>query len=318
MSERYTEKRLNEDFTVYILFEDQLEASFAEVLDAAAEDYPALDWTFSPLGPFPINTRQPTIAVDTTGQVKIIGMPGRCDVDWTHAVHHARLTFPQAEEVIARHTDYIGITFTGPEGDTSTPARFRAAQYMTCLSAVLAKLPIASAVYFPSATAIMPPERWVRAADQAVEGKVPVLEWITFAIHAFDEPPEPLPITVSTIGLAAFLGRELVMPRVRLPFPEAVTFMCGASSMVLDADHTFRDGDTMGLSSDDKAFRIRECAEGQHGAQTDQWWFFHTSTDLDHIELFGESKRPAPPPDMDNSFEGDFETLRQRLSARLQ
>lgn len=318
MSERYSDKRLSEDFTVYILFEDQLEASFEEVIAAAAEDYPALDWVFTQLGPFPINTRQPTIACDTTGQVKIIGMPGRCEVDWTHAIHHARMTFPDAAQVIQRHTDHIGVTFTGPNGDTSTPARFRAAQYMTCLSAVLAKLPIASLVYFPSATAVVQPERWAKAADQAAAGQVPVLEWITFAVHGFDEPPEPLPVTVSTIGLAAFLGRELVMPRARLPLRDAVAFMCGSCSMVLDADHTFRDADTMGFTPEDKAFRIRECAEGQHGAQTDQWWFFHESSDLDHLEFFGESERPPPPPDMDNSFEGDFETLRQRLSARLQ
>ena len=69
----------------------------------------------------------------------------------------------------------------------------------------------------------------------------------------------------------------------------------------------------MGFDANDKAFRIRHVEEGHLDMQTDVWMLFHTSSRLDDEELLGERSLRPPPPGYDNSFEGDFDTLKNRL-----
>lgn len=329
--QRYSDKRMADDFVCYVLFSEPLQATFSELLEAAREDFPGLDWSHDNLGPDRIDTRDVTMCVDfghsddKKGRLKVLGHPGRCTLDWEDAIYKNRITFPEAGKAVARHTDYLSISVSHPKGDGSVKSliarRFDAARRMTCLAAVLAKLPIATAVYFPNGDTLLPPSAWIAAADDAMKGQIPVIAWMCMALHAFDEPPEPLPITLSTIGMAAFNGHEIVMPRMRMLWPEAMQFAYGAIRMLLEADHVFQDSNTLGMEAGDKAFRIRLAREGKKylakgetiSPQTDQWWLFHQSCDLDDIAIFGDRMGMPPPPGYDNTFTGDLDTLKNAL-----
>ena len=332
MSEqRYSDKRMSEDFTCYVLFSEPLQATFSELMQAAAEDYPGLDWSHENFGPEAINTRDVTLCVDfptadpKRGSVKVIGGPGRCEIDWEDAIYKNRIVFPEARTAVARHTDYIGISVSSAKGDGAVKSlvarRFDAARRMTCLAAVLAKLPITTAIYFPNGDTLLPGKSWVAAADAAMKGEIPTVVWIAPALHAFNEPPEPLPITLSTIGMAAFNGHEIVMPRMRIGWQDAIKFAHCFIKMQLEGDHVFRDSDTVGFEPGDKLFRIRRAYEGtplsakgeRIDPQTDQIWMFHKACDLDDVEIFGARSNRPPPPGYDNSFEGNLNTLRNSL-----
>lgn len=320
---RYSDKRLRDDFTVHVLFSEPLQGTAGEIVAAAAEDYPGLDWSFDNLGPDEVNTRSVTLAVDFQSNSKVRGMtrftghPGPCLLEPEPIVEKSKYAWrdpQQARDVMARHTDYLSVSVASPKDDISIAARFDAARRATCLSAVLAKLPIALGVYFPSADLLMPPETWAKAAETAMTGKVPVLQWVNIYANHFQPDETGIhPVTVGTIGMAAFNGHEIVMPMVRIPAKEAAIFTSCAVSMLLDADHEFGDGNTMGFDAGDKACRIRHVKEGTLDLQTDAWMLFHTSSGLDDEEILGERALRPPPPGVDNSFEGDFDTLKNRL-----
>ena len=332
MSEqRYSDKRMSEDFTAYVLFSEPLEGTFGEIIAAAAEDYAGLDWDHQALGPDRINTRGVTLCVDfgsespTRGSVKMIGVPGPCDVSWDDTYLKNRLVFPHAKDVVGRHTDHLSISVSSARGDGSAETlfarRFDAVRKLTCLVAVLAKLPITTAVYFPNGDTLLPPSVWEKAAEDAMKGEIPLLGWINFVVNAFDEPPEPLPITVSTIGLAAFNGHEIIMPRMRMLWPKAMEFAHVTTRMLIEGDHTFADSNTLGHEAGKPEFRIRHAAEGRqlrfpdgiHRPQTDQWWLFHETCDLDDIDIFGPRTGKPPPPGYDNSIHGDMDRLKKSL-----
>ncbi|MFN3936999.1 MAG: hypothetical protein ACK4KW_05410 [Gemmobacter sp.] len=94
---------------------------------------------------------------------------------------------------------------------------------MSFPAAVAAKLPTCLGVHGPGGAPPVRPDLWVTAAGIAMGGEFPVPVRMGVAIEAFDEPPATLPITVAAIGLAAFNGHEIVMPRMRMPWTEAIT-----------------------------------------------------------------------------------------------
>lgn len=322
---RYSEKRLQDEFTVYVLFSEPLQATVSEIIAATAEDYPGLDWSFENFGPDAVDTRSVTLAVDfranstSRGLSRITGFPGRCQLEWAPILEKSRAAWPNeagANAVMTRHTDHLSVSVASPKGDTSIAARFDAARRATCISAVLAKLPTALGVYFPSADLLLPPDSWAQAADTAMRGKVPVFQWVNLVPVQFDRDESGRhPVTISTIGMAAFNGHEIVVPHARIPAKEAAVLASCAVSMLLDANHEFGDGNTMGFDEDDKSVRIRHVEEGHLGLQTDTWMLFHSSSKLDDEDLLGERKLRPPPPGYDNTFEGDFETLKNRLYA---
>ena len=319
--ERYSDRRLREDFTIYVLFSEPLEGTASELFEAAAEDYPGLDWSFDNLGPNAINTRDVTLAVafekegDPHGMTRINGMPGRCELDWEPVINVSqRSVNPEARAVIERHTDHLSLAVSAPKGDTSLAARFMAARRVTCLGAVLAKLPTALGVYLPSADLLVPPKPWIEAADTAMKGEVPVFQWIAlYALPVEGHRDNRTCATVGTIGLAAFNGRELVMPQVCIPPSDSAQWIYGVTRMLLEADHVFRDGDTLGSERDHKPIRIRDVREGEQGCQTDTWMLFHESSLLDDETLLGKRGGTPPTPDMDTSIEGNWDTLKNKL-----
>lgn len=317
--ERYSEKRLKDSFTAYVLLTDDLEFRPSEILEAVREDYPGLAWTDKLELDTPFKTGEVSLAVFFTeeehnepGVVHMSSFPGQCDVDWGSVLHNAQYSFPNASEVINRHKTYLSVTVGSV--DQTLAARFDAARRATCLAAVFAKLPICSAVYFPSGDTIVQPDAWVEAADTAMQAKFPMLQWISLPIIPVPDGKEPVPVSLQTIGMAAFNGHEIFMPLVRMHPSEAGPWVLSAAHLLLERGHVFQDSNTLGMEdSTEKPIRIRHMPEGMMGAQTDMWALLHEKTTLDEMEVFGEHSRPPPPPGVDNTNRGDPDSLRKKL-----
>ncbi|MEL6169878.1 MAG: hypothetical protein AAFR35_14410 [Pseudomonadota bacterium] len=322
-AERYSETRIKDSFTAYVLFSEPLRGTISEVMAAVSDDYPGLDWSSEQLGQDVFDTRGVTLSTDLSGmsrsdltprgRTSFIGSPGRCEIDWAPIIGKARFIFPDAQAAVDRHTDYLSVSVDSPSGDTSIAARFDAARRVTCIAAVLAKLPTALGVYFPNGDTLVTPENWVKAAETAMKGEVPLEAWVTFFLAFFDAPPEPLPVTVSTVGVAAFTGHEIVLPKARLEPVEAVKYVYGAGYLLLQAGHEFVDSDTLGVEGGAEKLRIRHVQEGRFEAQTDQWVLIHPSSGIDDVEMFGERSRKPPPPGTANEIMNSPDTLKNRL-----
>lgn len=216
-SERYSDKRVSEDFTCYVLFTEPLQADVAEILAALREDYPALDWP-DPLfpgasGPFETGAGSSVVWMGDL-RMSLLGGLRRCDVDFDFAKNHL---FPGAQQAVAAHQSYLSIS-VGSAGPSFVD-RFQAAKRMTCFAALFAKLPVCSAVYFPNSDGIVAPRRWVEAAERAISDDFPIEQWITFPIARFQPDDDgPPPVSCNSIGMAALQrsrGRGAHGPQTR-------------------------------------------------------------------------------------------------------
>jgi hypothetical protein len=325
-AQRYSEKRLKDAFTAYVLFAEPLTFRPSEILAAVREDYPGLAWTDTLQLDMPITVGQVGLGVlfpdaeagNEPRMAHFSSFPGLLGVDLAHQVHASRLTFPDAAAAVARHRCYLSITV--PSVDDSLAARFDAARRVTCLAAVFARLSTCVAVYFPTSDQIVRPADWVEAAAQAMRAELPIPTWVSIYVNAMPDgrAPDgraPAPVTVGTIGLAAFNGHEIAMPRARILPGDAAKWVFGAAKMLVERDHVFHDSDTLGMEEGGETLRIRHCPEGKADSQTDAWILLHPSSTLDEMAFFGPHSRPPAPPGVDNRRKGDTDGLRKRLYA---
>jgi hypothetical protein len=314
-SERYSDKRLKDSFTAYVLLSDTLQFMPSEIWDAVREDYPKLSWnldvTVAPpfdTGRFSMATYLGGGAADARhGFINFLATPGPLDVDFDDLIFKSRFTFPEAKHAVTAHRSALSISVSSTDG--SIESRFEAARRMTCIAAVFAKLPICVGIYFPSADLILPPTSWIEAANIAMDGKVPTFQWINFSVVNYEYNI----ITAHTIGCAAFNGFEVSMPAVRLNPTEALKYVFSAVTMMLEYGHEFQDSHTLGEEGSDEKLRIRFWPEGLHDAQTDTWALIHPAYCRDEIADFGPRKGTPPPPGYDNTFKGDESWLRKKI-----
>ncbi len=314
---RYSDKRLKDSFTAYVLLSEPIQFRFPEIWEAVREDYPDLAWAFSVEVAPPFDSSKMSMGTyfgDKTGApgsshrlINFLSTPGPLDMVMTNMIQKSRFAFPEAAQAIAAHRSVFSVSVGSV--DETIPARFDAARRMTCLTAIFAKLPTCLGIYFPSADLILPPKSWVAAADMSHKGKFPALQWINYPVAALTETT----FTVNTIGCAAFNGHEVCMPAVRLDPKEAMQHVFAATVMMLEYGHEYRDGDTMGDEEGTLKLRLRHCAEGVHGFQTDTWTLFHPNSVLDEHETFGDRPRSPPPPGVDNRLRGDEGWLKKGL-----
>lgn len=324
--QRYSDKRLKEPFTAYLLLSESIQFQLEEIVQAVREDFPDLEWDLGAQVAMPFDSSRLSMGTfigDTPkdrpplhGMVSFLSTPGPIGIDMDDAIMKSRFVFPEAQQAVSRHQSCFSISVysTG----TSLPARFEAARRMNALVAVFAKLPICLGAYFPSADIILAPNRWVEAAETANEGKFPALAWINYIIAPAAEgqifaSEGDGRFTIFTIGCAAFNGHEIVLPSVKMDRTEALGSVLNAVIMLLEYGHDFRDGNTMGDEKQDLRIRIRHCLESKHGSQTDQWYLFHPSSSIDDIKLFGEREGRPPPAGHDNTIRGDEGWLRKGL-----
>ncbi|MGL5009497.1 MAG: hypothetical protein ACRC6I_06410 [Paracoccaceae bacterium] len=318
---RYSDKRLADSFTAYVLLSEPLQFRTNEILEAVREDYPDLVWsdtlgadTAFDTGRFSLGVFFATKSdVPEPGMTRLTSTPGRCEVDWADIVHKSRYTFPDGGAAVAAHRSCLSISLESV--DKSYAARFDAARRLACLGAVFAKLPVCLGIYFPSADQLLKPADWVDAADTAMKAEFPALRWVTLAVNAMPDGKEPIPVTVNTSGLAAFTGSEICMPVTRIAPGKAAEWVYAAAVMVTQLGHKFVDGDTMGPEDKPDRLRLRFVPEGKHGMQTDTWMLIHADCTLDEFAMFGDRSRPPPPKGVDNSIRGDAGWLGKRLYA---
>jgi hypothetical protein len=155
----------------------------------------------------------------------------------------------------------------------------------------------------------------VKAADTAMKAELPILDWIALSVNPVPDGTAPTPITVQTMGAAAFIGHEVIMPLCRVPAPDAAFLVCAATEMLIQRGHVFRDSDTMGDDANRRMIRIRHWPEGKMGAQTDMWALLHPTFARSEDDLFGERALKPPPPGIDNSIRGDADSLKRKLYA---
>lgn len=293
MTERLSDSFKEAPFTCYVLLSEPLRAGFDELLDAADEDFPGQNWGYqAPDDKAVIDTRQKMSLSDTTGTITFSCGGGRLEHDWTEEMYNSRLYFPRADEAIANHTDYICISLKGRAGKTDRKQRLRVARQLTCLASVFANLPIATAVYVPSAEKLVRPALWAEATDPENAEEVPILQWITVALREYnDDDGAPLAVSAYTVGLAPFLGQEFVLPRIKCPGAEAEVVLSGIVSLAFEQEKPYEDGEEMGFSAWDKSFRVRYCPEGTHDAPTDQVWYLHKTCDINDRKLLGMTAR---------------------------
>jgi hypothetical protein len=325
-AKRYSDTRLNDSFTAYLLLSEPIQFQFEEIWQAVSEDFPELQWAFEVAVAPPFDSS--TVSMGTYfgtkaqgdaahhGLISFLSTPGRIGIDLQDAITKSRFAFPEAKQVVDQHRSCVSISVSSV--DSTIPARFDAARRMNALVAVFAKLPICLGAYFPSADIILAPNRWVESAETSRKGSFPAMQWINYIIAPSAEGKVLAAegdgrFTIFTIGCAAFNGHEFVLPSVRMDRVEALGYVYSAVTMVLEHGHEFRDGNTMGDEEQRLKIRIRHCPEGTQGAQTDQWVLFHPSSSLDDIRMFGEREGQPPPPGYDNGIRGDQGWLRKSL-----
>lgn len=309
--ERYSDQRVKEDFTCYVLLSEPLQADIAEILAALREDYPSLTWP-DPVFPGargPFDTRDETSVVwGDDIRLSLIAGDGRCSVAFDY---DKSLLFPGAQQAVAAHRSFLSISAGSASADLVD--RFRAARLMTCFAALFAKLPICTAVYLSNSDGIVAPAQWVAAADKAVDDDVPIEQWISFPMtrYAADDDGPP-PVTCNTIGMAAFNGREILVPQARVPANEVIMLALGAVWLQLVSGNTFADSNTFGVEDEPARARMRFLPEGSR-AQTDTWVLLDKSCRLDEMALFGERTGQPPPEGHDNRIQPRPDHLKQLL-----
>lgn len=322
-STRYSDKRLKGAFYAYVLLSEPVTFNTREVMAAMRAAYPGLTWTDK----LDMNTNA------TTGQIvlapyfcgatdgaeprmiTLTSEPGRCVVQgWDDVLRKSYPVFADGADAVTRHRTFLRITVESH--DTTLAARFDAARRMNCLAAAFATLPACTGVYLPGADLIISPKDCIRAAAMAVKGETPIMHWMTLVPAPLPDAARPEGWAVQSVGLAAFTGFEVWMPKARMLPGEAATWVYTAITMIMDRGHVFTDSDTMGLEGDDLRIRLRWMPEGMHGAQTDMWVLFHpTLSTLDDVAAFGPRSRPPAPAGVNNQYRGNPNSLRNKLYA---
>ncbi|MEM1066069.1 MAG: hypothetical protein AAGJ74_11255 [Pseudomonadota bacterium] len=301
--------------TIVILLSEPLQGTIGEVMEAAAEDYPDLDWSAAFGGSPVINTASATLAAEMTaplapeGRIIFIGHPGPCMADWKLPLSRSRFAFREVEAAITRHTDHLTLSILSSEPGTAE--RFAAMRKLTCLGAVFAKLPTALAVYVEESGLVVQPERWVKAADTALRAELPVLEWVAI----WSDAPKHGVVSVNTIGLAALAGAEVCFADAAVEGGSAAQWVIGFACSLVEAEQPYGDGDTIGIEGDgmEKALRIRKTVSESFGG-CDVWCLIHPTCEIDFDRMLGPVRAPhAPAPERQERMV-NFGVLRQKLA----
>ncbi len=199
-SARYSDKRLADGFSAYVLLSEPLQFRTHEILAAVREDFPGLEWSDTLGADMAFDSSTVSLGVffaDPKGgpqppTMRIISAPGRCPVEWPDILHKSRYTFPRRPQRWSRMSAACG-SASNRSMRPMPRGRFDAARRLTCLAAVFAKLPVCTGIYFPSADQLVRPADWVQAAEKAMEAKFPATQWVTLAVNPVPDGSSPSP-----------------------------------------------------------------------------------------------------------------------------
>lgn len=149
-----------------------------------------------------------------------------------------------------------------------TPAhRRRSAAIVSCVAAALAKRPGAGAVVWGPARLATPAASFVAAAAQALRAAPPVSIWIGAEMRAAEGRGAVL-TGLSTRGLAAFAGGELVMPPAPIAPAAALALAERAARRMMNEDEPLADGEMLRQSQSftKNMVRVRALRPEEHPA----------------------------------------------------
>ncbi|MEM1300706.1 MAG: DUF4261 domain-containing protein [Pseudomonadota bacterium] len=321
-----SERMLSEAITAYVLFSEPVDFTLGEIAGALAEDYPALQgWKSMLDGAMDdrlINTDDAPLGALTRdgGEMLLFSgtkgpFPGPLGDDIGPAVRNTK-GFPDVEQVVANHRSYLSISCDWGK-KTDLASRFLAAQMVTCVSALFAKLPVCVGVYYWNAEHIVPPDRWVAAAESAAAEEWPLVDWVSFQIVG-----APGTGTLEhnagclTRGMSAFNGHEISVTTAPMTPADVVLMATGAMWQLLAGGHVFKDGDTTGREGSGEKIKIRYQPEEHPKSLLPVWVLFPENSPVDHETEYGQTESVAPPPGMGNEVNSEKGFLSRLLRGR--
>ncbi|MEM9044381.1 MAG: hypothetical protein AAGC81_06780 [Pseudomonadota bacterium] len=316
-------ERESEVFSAYVFFNEALDFTMAEVLDAYEEDYPGLPRFKDVIPPqhAHLSTAETATVVlladhPAVPSVHLFWAANNRDWNMDGLQERSGRLFPEAAEAVRTNQGYISISAGGEPG---LATRFIAARIVTCLAAVFAGLPVATAIYWSTGGLICSPQHWISAAKDAAEDKIPTFQWVAFDRTSLPATSDlPAQVSVESYGMAPFNGHEVCFTYA----PQSLRTVGGHTAsmvwMLLQAGHQFGDGDTVGLEGSDVKHRIRLAPEGPLAA-VNTWVVLHPASPVDEMEIFGERQgRPPPPEDVDKyTHRGDARYLGHLVRAAM-
>lgn len=290
-------------FDAYVLLSEPLTFTTDEIRTALCEDYPALQIENAPpvVGEMACDTAAFVTAPMIMGQAgedacltTLIRLPGYGTWDVAALSERQMRRVPDIDQRMARNASYICISVSA-KSNSLTDA-FRAARLSSCIAAVFARLPVALAVYWEGADHFLTPEQVISMADEAMDDTWPCMSWLSLDLQSGPAGDAVLS-QVTSRGLASFVDYELVHTFAPVPAKEAATTIMSASWMVLQAGHSFCDGDTLGHEGKSKetAYKIRRIPKTVFGSPTDLVAMVHPNSAFDAEKVLGSPiSRPAP------------------------
>ncbi|MEM8850521.1 MAG: hypothetical protein AAGE03_10860 [Pseudomonadota bacterium] len=170
---------------------------------------------------------------------------------------------------------------------------------------------------FPSADLVVTPNRWLHGVQLARKGQLPLSEWFNI-VWTFGGGFGARELwSASTVGLAAFTGHEINVPRAPVSVATMGQVTGMAARMLVEAGHVFHDFDTLDGEGEPAKWRIRHMAETPDGPQTDLWVLLHPEADIQEDAVFGPRPLPFAPTVTDNPISGDWTSLHRGLEGLM-
>ncbi|MGL4237032.1 hypothetical protein [Tabrizicola sp.] len=309
------EKPLNSSFSAYVLLTEDIRFVPSELLRTATRGFPGLSWSIEPHLDVPFSTDRPSIApllaTEDMRDVKLINFiakPGTLDLEWEPIYQLSQLTFPDARDAVNRHRAYLSINVTSV--DDSLAARFSAARRMTCLASLFARLPSCTGIWLQNSNTLIPPKTWIASADMAMDDTFPIATWVSLVIGKETGDQDSELLWARTVGLSSFIGREIMIPKVRRNWRQLPPQLMLATHQLMNLGHRFNDGDTMALHDDPESIcRIRNWPAAANDFGVDMWAILYPDAAMDEMSTFGPRLAKPLAPGQKNDIPHDEDYL---------
>ena len=174
--------------------------------------------------------------------IALAAIPAR--IPWGDIQGTARYAYnwPTAEQDLTDHTGHALVTvMTSHAGNLD---RFKVLTMV--IDSVLATTK-AAGVYQGSQSLLIPREQYLDGADVLRQGKLPVDLWVYLGLRQSEAGN-----SVYTVGLGAFGKQEMELVASKNDLAALHQFMLNVCAYVVGSDVTFRSGETLGYTADQK------------------------------------------------------------------
>ncbi|AWM08805.1 DUF4261 domain-containing protein [Bradyrhizobium symbiodeficiens] len=175
--------------------------------------------------------------------VAVMAMPAPIPDDdglWARAA----TTWPESKAVAARHRGHLIVSMLGKSEQPLVAARITTA----VIGALIATMPEACGVVWAGRVA-RPADLWLETSSYsfAPYPDYPFRLWVDILLFRSGDK-----IGAVTMGLTAFVGREIEFVTGKLTLPELFDKVAGLSVYLIEHGSVVKDGDTMGTSASER------------------------------------------------------------------